>query len=187
MERESLITKSIFPPVRNEVFTQYLISGKNSPLETKSIFGCWLLIFHQEELLTAWELVYNTFKEFVNSNTKLCNTVSFEDIYKLDNLTLCLNRGFNEAYTTSSYAEFLTDGDCKPNDWIIEHIEELKNALNATYNFQINSIRRKNVIDAIIHKSFVEPNSELKWTDEPFPWTLYIPPISLEEIINFKG
>jgi len=96
--------------------------------------------------------------------------------------TLCQNRGFNEAYTTDHYAEFLEDGDCKPNEWIVSHIDQLKDSLNRPFNFQFESNNQRTIINHLIEKALVKPNLDLKWTDEPFPWTLYLAPISENDL-----
>ncbi len=184
MTREELIKKSVFQSNDNELFAQYLIPSEFCPLEEKDICGCWLLVFNSKEQMKSWAFIYESFKKVVHSNTELREMVDFEEIYRIDERSLCLNRGFNEAYTTSKYAEYLAYGDCTPDEDIVEHLDALKKALDQPYDFHFVSEMHKKVMDGLIKKAFVDPNSELKWTDEPFPWTLYIPPISMEDLKN---
>ena len=111
--------------------------------------------------------------------------VKLEEIHKLDELTICYKRGFNEAYTTESYAEFLKDGDCKPNEWIIKHLEDLEKALEKPYELKLEKKLHREIIDRIIEKAFIQPNMEMKWTSEPYPWTLYFPPISINDLTEW--
>lgn len=186
MNIEELIEKSMSRSRDNGMFIQYLIPSEISPLEEKDICGCYLLVFNSKELISSWSLIYESLIKVVNSNQELRKVINFENIYKINELALCLNRGFNEAYTTHHYAEFIAYGDCEPNEWIVQTLNELKKALDQPYDFLFESDNQKKIIEGLIEKAFVEPNSELKWTDEPFPWTLYMPPISLEDLKNWK-
>lgn len=186
MNVDELIKKSIFNINNNGMFTQYLIPSKISPLKEKNICGCWLLDFNSKKLMNSWLSIYETLQNVVNANIELKEVVCFENIYRLNEHALCQNRGFNEAYTTENYAEFLTDGDCKPNEEIEQCFNNLKKALNHSYDFRFESENQKIIIEGLIEKAFIEPNFELKWTEEPFPWTLYIPPISAEDIKNWE-
>ena len=182
MSVKKLIGESILRFPDNGIFIRHLIPSEKSPLDEMDICGCWLLVFKSKKLMTSWSLLYETLIKVVNSNPGLRKVIHFEKIHKINERVLCLNRGFNQAYTTDSYAEFIAYGDRKPNDLVVQHLDELKKVLDQAYDFQFESYIQKNIIEGLIEKAFVEPNLELKWTNEPFPWTLYIPPISLKDI-----
>ncbi len=179
---ERLIEHAVFKINGNDIYTQYLIPTEYSPLKEKDICGCWIFVFKTKELAEVWRLIYEAFKKVVSSNTALKEIVKFEEVHRLDEFTFCQNRGFNEAYTTDHYFEFLTDGDCEPNEWIIEHFNKLKHALDESYEFYLELDNQKKIICKLIERAFVKPNLELKWTDEPYPWTLYNLNITREEI-----
>ncbi|OJJ19833.1 hypothetical protein BKI52_15235 [marine bacterium AO1-C] len=183
MKIEELIEKSVFQsdPYYNGVFTQFLIPHKYSPLPEKDICGCWLLIFKTENLMRTWVEIYETFQQFILSHSGMTKVVKFEPFHELDQSSIIFNRGFNEAYTTYSYASFLERGDCRPNEWIIRDISLLNKALGELEKPNLQSQKQEQIISRLIDKSFIEPNTQLKWTDG-VPWTLYLPPISLEEI-----
>lgn len=169
----------------NGIFTQYLLPSEISPLEEKDICGSWLLEFSSEKLITSWLSIYETLIRVVHSNMESQKVINFETVHKLDTLFLCQNIGFNEAYTTTHYAEFLADGFCPPNEWIIQDLNELNKVVMKPYQFQFLSNNQQQIMLNLIEKNFIDPNDELKWTDEPFPWTLYLPSISLEDINNW--
>jgi len=58
----------------------------------------------------------------------------------------------------------------------------LKNAIEKPFTFEFDSESQRAIIEKILDKSFVEPNSYFKWRDEPVSWVLYIPPITIEEL-----
>lgn len=186
ISREELIKKSVFQFKDSEIYDQYLIPGEWGISSEENIFGYWLLVFKSTDLLITWKSIYEIFRRFVNSNHQLAKLIELEKTVKLDENSIWLNRGFNEAYTTESYAEFLEYGDCQPNEWIIRDLDKLKKALEQPFDFKFKSESKKRIIEGLIQKSFVNPSFEFKWTDEPFSWTLYIPPIDLEDVNNWN-
>lgn len=186
MDKEELIEHSVFKLNKNEIYSEYLIPSEHSPLEVKDICGCWLFVFESKKLMTKWIHLHETLIKVVNSNIALKKVVTFEAVHKLDENTLCQNRGFNEAYTTEHYFEFLTDGDCKPNELIIQHLDELKQALDQPYEFKLESESQQKIINELIERAFVKPNLELKWTNEPHPWTLYSPLILRKDLSEWN-
>ncbi|NME71245.1 hypothetical protein [Flammeovirga aprica] len=185
MNKEKII-KSAYPFSHNDIWKQYLVPYKFSPLENPEIFGSWLLDFSSKAIMNTWQIIYEEFKKVVYSNSELKKCVDFEEIHQIDEISKCLNRGFNEAYTTSSYDEYLKYGDCKPNEWILNDLQLLEKALGSPFDYHLEQENKQRIIDELIEKSFVKPNLELKWTNEPFPWTLYIPPISMFDIRKWE-
>ncbi|AEA45652.1 hypothetical protein Fluta_3684 [Fluviicola taffensis DSM 16823] len=181
MTIEELIEKSVFSSDSNYngMFTKHLIPEEYSPLSERNICGCWLLVFKSKEIKNTWVEIYNTFKTFLAQNEDMSRVLAFEAIHHLDELTIVQNRGFNEAYTTSSYSEFLEDGSCKPNEWILRDLQNLQKAISELPEFRCDSMNQKEIIKKMIHESFIEPNSELKWTE---PWTIYLPSISSKDL-----
>lgn len=181
MTIEELIEKSVFSSDSNYngMFTKHLIPEEYSPLSERNICGCWLLVFKSKEIKNTWVEIYNTFKTFLAQNEDMSRVLAFEAIHHLDELTIVQNRGFNEAYTTSSYSEFLEDGSCPPNEWILRDLQNLRQAISNLPEFQGESMNQKEIIEKLIHESFIEPTSELKWTE---PWTMYLPSISTKNL-----
>jgi|GEM_PF-3964498 len=163
----------------NGMYTKYLITEEYSPLPEKNVFGCWILVFESVAIQRLWLNIYNVLKAFITEHEEMTAVVKFETIHVLDDLAVAQQRGFNQAYTTDSYLEFLQDGDCKPNEYILKDIYDLHNAVLGLQKFHCTSQKNEKIITKLIHESFIKPNGQLKWTE---PWTLYLPSISIADI-----
>ena len=183
MKAKELIEKSVFqsPYLHNGIFTEFLIPMKHSPLQKKDICGCWLLVFKTKEIMQVWKDIYETFQTFIVGNSSIAKIVKFEPFESLDQSSIIMNRGFNAAYTTDSYAHYLEHGDSKPNECIKRDISLLNQAVEELQQPKLKSQNREQVISLLATKTFIKGNPQLKWSDE-VPWTLYIPLISLKDI-----
>ena len=185
---KELTQKSVFQSAHlyNGIYTEFLIPVRYSPLQKKDVCGCWLLVFKTKEVMKVWQNIYETFQKFVTENSLLSEVVEFEPFKCLDPSSIIMNRGFNEAYTTDSYAYYLEHGGSRPNECINRDISLLNQALEELQHPKLGSQNREQVISRLITKNFIEGNSQLKWTDK-VPWTLYIPSISYEDIEQWKN
>lgn len=165
---------------KNEIWSKYLVPHKVLPDRGCKTFGSYILHFNSEELLNAWKEIHEQVIKKLKSIEGIEEYLTIVTIEDFDEISILQERPFNEGYTTDSYDEYLNYGSCKPNEWIIEGLYNLRIKLLELDTFDENEIsendlkERDSVIGNVIHKSILKPNSNLVWSE---PWCLYLPAI----------
>lgn len=179
MNTDELIKKAIFTYPDNGIYTKYLLPEQAILLPERNICGYHLLVFKSNALKATWVAIFNALKQFVNNDFDLRRLINFEAIHEIDETAVFQSRGFNEAYTTRHYHEFLTDGSCKPSEEILNDLHEMHLAL-LDFNLPCDYMEcQSDVINNLLFECFVKPTFELRWGNH---WTLYLPPVSMDHI-----
>lgn len=84
---------------------------------------------------------------------------------------------YDGGYTTSRFAEFVSDAECKPPPgFVLSHAELLDALIEKQDMIDAGRSSHTELVRTVLHNSLIRPWSELFWDDErDVPWVLYRP------------
>jgi len=87
---EDLKEGAIMKFINDGLYTKFLISKENSPMQDADLFGSWLLSFESPDLTKTWMEIYNAFRNYCESNIELTKVVQLNDFQLLDESNVCM-------------------------------------------------------------------------------------------------